>query len=85
MANWVSLAGCIRSRTVLADHLQKRGHEIYAVCPQNSRPIISQQLKSLIKGKGFIASQLKGVSHFDDFEIPHRIFLVNSKVILKKG
>ena len=73
MANWVSLAGGIRSTAVLADHLQKRGHEVYVVCPQKRRPTVRQQLKSLIKGKGLIASQLKGVSHFDDFEIPCRV------------
>ncbi|NET11035.1 MAG: glycosyltransferase family 4 protein, partial [Symploca sp. SIO2B6] len=51
----VNLTGGIRSTAMLADHLVKRGHEVLAVCPARDRPTFKAQLRSLTKGKGWIA------------------------------
>ena len=73
LANWVSLAGGVRSNAMLAYHLQKRGHQVYIVSPEKCKPSFSQQMRSLLKGKGWISTKRKGLSHFDGLDVPRRV------------
>lgn len=73
LANWVSLAGGVQSNADLAYHLQKRGHEVYIVCPQKRRPTVLRQVKSLLKGKGLIPLKHQGPSHLDGMDLPRII------------
>lgn len=71
--NWVGLAGGIRSSAMVAYHLQKRGHEVYVVCPSKPKPTLRQQIKSLLKGQGLISTKPTGPSHFDGLDVPRKI------------
>lgn len=73
MANWRSLAGGVQSTGDLAYHLQKRGHEIYIVCPERRKPTALQQVKSLLKGKGLISSKYTEPSHLDGMDLPRAV------------
>ncbi|MGL6136733.1 MAG: glycosyltransferase family 4 protein [Planktothrix sp.] len=73
LANWVSLSGGVQSNADLAYHLQKRGHEVYIVCPQKRRPTVVKQVKSLLKGKGLIPSKHQGPSHLDGMDLPREV------------
>lgn len=73
LANWVSLAGGVRSNAMLAYHLQKRGHQVFVVSPQKAQPTIRQQVSSFIKGEGLIETKRKGSSHFDGLDIPRQV------------
>lgn len=70
MPNWVSLSGGILANASLAYHLEKRGHEIYMVCPEKRKPTGLQQVKSLLKGKGLISRKKTEPSHMDSFDLP---------------
>jgi len=65
------LAGGIRVVAIYADCLKKRGHEVFVV----SLPIDTisplQQVKSLLKGKGWLSNNK--ASHFDGLNVPHRV------------
>ncbi|HAC66259.1 MAG TPA: glycosyl transferase family 1 [Cyanothece sp. UBA12306] len=73
LANWVSLAGGVRSNAMLAYHLQKRGHQVFVVSPSKSQPTLKQQVFSLFKGKGLINIKQQGTSHFDNLDIPRQV------------
>ncbi len=70
LANWVSLAGGVRSNAMLAYHLQKRGHEVLVISPRKRQPPLSKQLRSLLKGQGWIKTERQGPSHFDGLDVP---------------
>ncbi len=66
-----TLAGGIRVIAIYADRLKKRGHEVYVVShpPDGITPL--QQVKSLLKGKGWLS--VDRASHLDGVDVPHRV------------
>ncbi len=73
LANWVSLVGAVQANAMLTYHLQKRGHEVLVVSPAKHPATLKQQLRSLLKGQGWISAERKGASHFDGLDVPRLI------------
>jgi len=67
------LAGGIRVVAIYAERLQKRGHEILVVSRPKRQPTLSQQIRSFLKGQGFISPPKPSPSHLDQVDVPHRI------------
>ena len=69
----VNLSGGVRSTAVLAMHLIKRGHEVLAVCPAQLQPTFPQQVRSLLKGQGWISIPKRKPSEFDHLDVLLRV------------
>ena len=69
----VNFSGGIRVVAIYADQLQKRGHEVQLISVPNFTPTITQQVKSLLKGKGLISKPKYPPSHFDNISVPHYV------------
>jgi len=65
------LAGGIRVVAIYAERLQKRGHEVFVVSLPTAPISPLQQVKSLLKGKGWLS--YNKASHFDGLDVPHRV------------
>jgi glycosyltransferase involved in cell wall biosynthesis len=68
---FAGLAGGIRVAAIYADRLKKRGHEVFVVSLPVDPVSPLDQLKSLIKGKGWLSNQ--EASHFDNVDVPHQV------------
>ncbi|MCT7949704.1 glycosyltransferase family 4 protein [Ancylothrix sp. C2] len=66
-----NLAGGDRVIAIYAEHLQKRGHEVFLVSRAKWQPSLRDQLRSLIRGKGWIT--VNPMSHFDHLDIPRKL------------
>lgn len=74
IAPWANnLSGGNRVISIYADRLQKRGHEVFVVCPTPTQPSLGKQLRSLLKGKGLISTKHKRSSHFDNLDVPRKM------------
>ncbi|NJK38155.1 MAG: glycosyltransferase family 4 protein [Oscillatoriales cyanobacterium RM2_1_1] len=71
--DWVSLTGGIKVVATYADRLRKRGHDVLVVCPKKRTPSFKKQVRSLLKGSGWINRKNIGPSHFDGMEVPRKI------------
>ena len=69
----VNFSGGIRVVAIYADRLQKRGHDVQLISVPNFPPTITQQVKSVLKGKGLISKPKKPPSHFDNINVPHYV------------
>jgi glycosyltransferase involved in cell wall biosynthesis len=69
---FAGLAGGIRVVAIYAERLKKRGHEVFVVSLPADPISPIEQVKSLLKGKGWI-STTKEPSHFDGLDVEHRI------------
>ncbi len=69
----LSLAGGIRSTSILAERMVKRGHQVLIVSTPNPTPSLRQQVRSLLKGHGWISTAKRPPSHFDNVDVPHRV------------
>lgn len=69
---YAGLRGGTRVVAIYAQHLQKRGHEVLVVSIPKRSPSFKQQLKSLLKGKGWISDSFN-FSHFDNICVPHKV------------
>jgi len=69
----VGFQGGIRSTATLAERLIKRGHEVLVVSTPRRPPSLRQQVRSLLKGQGWVSTTLKPPSHFDNVDVPHRV------------
>jgi glycosyltransferase involved in cell wall biosynthesis len=67
------LCGGIRVVAIYAKLLQQRGHEVFVVSVAHPRANLREQLRSLLKGRGWISVPKNPPSHFDNLDIPHRI------------
>lgn len=67
-----SLAGGIRVLAIYAMCLKKRGHEVFVVSTPQPQPGALQQVKSLLRGRGW-HSVAKEASHFDGVDAQHRV------------
>lgn len=68
---FAGLAGGIRVVAIYADRLKKRGHEVFVVSTPGDPITPLKQIKSLLKGRGWISS--KKASHFDGLDVPHQV------------
>lgn len=69
---FAGLAGGIRVVAIYAERLKKRGHEVFVVSLPADPISPVEQIKSLLKGQGWI-STTKEPSHFDGLDVEHRI------------
>jgi glycosyltransferase involved in cell wall biosynthesis len=67
-----NLRGGTRVIAIYAQYLQQKGHEILVVSTPKGPPSFKEQLKSLLKGKGWIATP-NNPSHLDDVNVPHKV------------
>jgi glycosyltransferase involved in cell wall biosynthesis len=69
----VGWAGGIRVVAIYADRLKKRGHEVVVVSTPPEKPSLRQQVKSVLKGRGWIPYQKNLPSFFDSIDVPHKV------------
>jgi hypothetical protein len=62
------LAGGIRVAAIYAERLKKRGHEVVVVSTPPAQPSPSQQLISLLKGKGYMAQAIERICKLSEAE-----------------
>jgi len=69
------LAGGIRVVAIYADRLKKHGHDVFVVSQPLSRPTLKEQVRSILRGKGWIPTPKFKKSHLDLIasDVPHRI------------
>ena len=67
------LTGGIRVLAVYAERLKKRGHEVLVVSTPRSKPSLNQQIKSLLRGRGWLSVDQNGASHFDNVDVEHQV------------
>jgi glycosyltransferase involved in cell wall biosynthesis len=68
-----NLSGGIRVVSIYADRLQKLGHEVFVVSCPPRQPTVREQLRSLLRGRGWISQPKKELSHLDKIDVPHRV------------
>lgn len=68
----VSMAGGIRVVSIYANLLKERGHEVCVVSTPPAKPSMRNQLRSVLKGKGWISNQ-PSPSYFDHLDVHHHI------------
>lgn len=73
MASGFSLAGGDRAIAIYAKRLQERGHEVFVISRAKGRPSLRQQVRSLLKGQGWISVAKNEPSHFDGLDVPRRV------------
>lgn len=69
----LSLTGGIRVISIFAESLRQRGHEVFAISVPHSQPSLRQQAKSLLRGRGWIATPQNEPSFFDNLSVRHKI------------
>ena len=67
------LAGGIRVVAIYAERLKKRGHEVLVVSTPIPQPSLLQQVKSLLRGKGWLSVPKNEPSHFDGVDVQHQV------------
>jgi glycosyltransferase involved in cell wall biosynthesis len=69
----VNFTGGIRVVATYADRLKKRGHEVSVVSVSCPVPTIGQQIRSVLKGQGWIPWTKHSPSHLDSVNVPHHV------------
>lgn len=69
----LSVTGGIRVVSIFAEALKKRGHEVFVISVPHSQPSLRQQVKSLLRGQGWIATPQDEPSFFDKSSVKHKI------------
>ena len=67
------LAGGIRVVAIYAERLKKRGHEVFVVSTPLGQPSLLQQVKSLVRGQGWLSVAKNQPSHFDGLDVQHQV------------
>ncbi len=67
-----NLGGGTRTIAIYAEQLEKRGHEVIVLSVPKPRPTLKDQLRSVLKRKGWLSTQPRDPSHFDGRDIDHR-------------
>ncbi|MEG4575967.1 glycosyltransferase family 4 protein [Microcoleus sp. N3A4] len=63
------LTGGMRVLSIYTELLQKRGHKIFIVSTPRGQPTLIQQLRSLLRGRGWEPALVKEPSHFDKVDV----------------
>lgn len=69
----LSLTGGIRVISIFAELLRKRGHEVFVISVPHAQASLRQQVKSLLRGRGWISTPEKEPSFFDNLDVEHKI------------
>ena len=69
----LSLTGGIRVVSIFAECLRKRGHSVFVISLAHPQPSMRQQVKSLLRGRGWISPPQKEPSFFDNLGVEHKI------------
>ncbi|MEG4282333.1 glycosyltransferase family 4 protein [Microcoleus sp. A006_D1] len=67
------LTGGIRVVSIFAERLRKRGHEVFVISVPHRQASLRQQVKSLLRGRGWIATPENEPSFFDNLDVEHKI------------
>ncbi|MGB7895711.1 MAG: glycosyltransferase family 4 protein [Microcoleus sp.] len=69
----LSLTGGIRVISIFAELLRKRGHSVFVISVPLPQPSIRKQVKSLLRGGGWISPPENEPSFFDNLGVEHKI------------
>lgn len=69
----LSLTGGIRVISIFAELLRKRGHSVFVISVAPPQPSMRQQVKSLLRGGGWISPPQNEPSFFDNLGVEHKI------------
>ncbi|MEG4838195.1 glycosyltransferase family 4 protein [Microcoleus sp. B9-D4] len=69
----LSLTGGIRVISIFAELLRKRGHSVFVISVPRPQPSMRQQVKSLLRGGGWISPPENEPSFFDNLGVEHKI------------
>ncbi len=67
------VAGGIRIISIFAEGLRKLGHFVFVISPPHPEPSMRQQVKSLLRGRGWIFPYEKEPSFFDNLGVENKI------------
>jgi len=67
------VAGGIRIISIFAERLRKLGHFVFVISPPHPKPSMRQQVKSLLRGRGWISPYEKEPSFFDNLGVENKI------------
>ncbi|MBD1811233.1 glycosyltransferase family 4 protein [Microcoleus vaginatus DQ-U2] len=76
----LSLTGGMRVLSIYTELLQKRGHKIFIVSIPLPQPTLMQQLRSLLRGRGWQSAPKKQKSHFDKVDVESRVIETNRPI-----
>ncbi|MEG4118338.1 glycosyltransferase family 4 protein [Microcoleus sp. N9_B4] len=69
----LSLTGGIRVISIFAELLRKRGHSVFVISLPRPQPSMRQQVKSLLRGRGWISPPENEPSFFDNLGVEHKM------------
>ena len=69
----LSLTGGIRVVSIFAERLRKLGHSVLVISLPHPQPSMRQQVKSLLRGRGWISPPENEFSFFDNLAVEHKI------------
>ncbi len=69
MCSGFSLSGGDRVIAIYAKQLQQRGHEVFMISRPLAKPSWKEQIRSVLKGKGWIKTPQNQSSHFETFGV----------------
>ncbi|MEG4498054.1 glycosyltransferase family 4 protein [Microcoleus sp. F10-C6] len=67
------LTGGIRVVSIFAERLRKRGHSVFVISVPHPQPSMRQQVKSLLRGRGWISPPENEPSFFDNLGVEQKI------------
>ncbi len=69
----LSLTGGIRVVSIFAELLRKRGHEVFVISVPHAQASLRRQVKSLLRGRGWISTPENEPSFFDNLGVEQKI------------
>ena len=69
----LAVAGGIRIVSIFAELLRKRGHSVFVISLPHPQPSMREQVKSLLRGRGWISPPENKFSFFDNLAVEHKI------------
>ena len=67
------LTGGIRVISIFAERLRKRGHEVFVISVPHAKPSMRQQVKSLLRGRGWISTPENEPSFFENLGVKNKV------------
>ena len=67
------LTGGIRVVSIFAERLRKRGHEVFVISIPHAQPSLRQQVKSVLRGRGWISTPENDPIFFDNLGVENKI------------
>ncbi|MEG4278981.1 glycosyltransferase family 4 protein [Microcoleus sp. MON1_C1] len=76
----LGLTGGMRVLSIYTELLQKRGHKIFIVSLPLPQPTLIQQLRALLRGRGWLSAPKTQKSHFDKVDVESRVIETNRPI-----